>query len=121
GKCPVTEGHGEDRHIGNCLYNAGVGRHSSRDIYGREAFHQFSPQQYIVDPGLAQHDIQHYFKFPQSIGRECCSEATISFHYVDPDMILVLDHLFYRLSVYGRLKNMDKLQDLFEAKTVPMP
>ena len=35
-------------------------------------------------------------------GPDCCSQLTISFHYVPPQTLYTLDMLLYHIDVYGR-------------------
>ncbi|KAK7462081.1 hypothetical protein BaRGS_00038491 [Batillaria attramentaria] len=119
-KCPPVERHSDDIHIAKCLHAVGVKRHYSLDKFGRESFHQQSAQEVIASKQLTR-IMKRLAHFPQQVGRNCCSELTISFHDVDPDQMLVLDHLLYRTSVYGRVQDPAKLKDLFQNKTIPMP
>ena len=52
-------------------------------------------------------------------GRNCCSELTISFHHMKPEAIRVMDHLLYRLTVYGRVPDVSKLKGLIQPAVVP--
>ncbi|KAK7480195.1 hypothetical protein BaRGS_00028580 [Batillaria attramentaria] len=108
--------HAEDKHVGECLYKIGVGRHYSLDVHGRESFHMDGPLQMIAGP--LTDAMRRFFYFPQSTGPECCSEATISFHGLTPETIRVLENLVYRISVYGRQQNITYLQKLFVPKQI---
>ncbi|PVD24302.1 hypothetical protein C0Q70_14773 [Pomacea canaliculata] len=51
-------------------------------------------------------------------GRDCCSQLTISFHKLDPELMRVFDHLLYRTSVYGRLQDLSALSGLISPGVV---
>ncbi len=46
-------------------------------------------------------------------GGDCCSLYSVSFHYVDPVTMHVIDHLLYRTSVYGH-HQVAPSQDMFK-------
>ncbi|KAK7088994.1 glycoprotein-N-acetylgalactosamine 3-beta-galactosyltransferase 1-like [Littorina saxatilis] len=118
-KCRV-KGNDEDVDIGRCLEAVGVFPHNSIDKYGRSAFHPGPAETHIahdaVNPWLVE-----YNRFKGAGGRNCCSELTVSFHHVKAAEILVMDHLLYRTSVYGRVPDFSRLQGLFEPKMIPPP
>ncbi|ESO81906.1 hypothetical protein LOTGIDRAFT_170451 [Lottia gigantea] len=115
-KCK-EDGGDEDVEIAQCLQYLNIVVYNTLDSFGRESFHPFGISTHIVGPepaGLTEWDRNK----PQ-IGRNCCSQLLISFHYVKPDMMLIIEHLLYRTSVYGRKVEETGLQDLFEIGPVP--
>ena len=87
GGCNYVNGYG-DIALGHCYNEVGVKMGNSLDSKGRERFHPFEPK-------------WHYFNtFPNWVfsysqngvksGDECCSDETISFHYVNAEQMLTL-------------------------------
>ncbi|XP_045182180.1 glycoprotein-N-acetylgalactosamine 3-beta-galactosyltransferase 1-like [Mercenaria mercenaria] len=103
-KCPVVPNeedpeNGEDVEIGRCLNISGVPALSSLDEAGRERFHPYPVQRHLL--GSIPEFVFEWAKNPHKVGVECCSKYSISFHYMDPSTILLVDHLLYRTSVLG--------------------
>lgn len=44
--------------------------------------------------------------FSISKGMECCSDRAITYHYVTPDMMIILEYLIYRVRPYGEDSNL---------------
>ncbi|KAL3874500.1 hypothetical protein ACJMK2_037509 [Sinanodonta woodiana] len=104
-KCPALKkeelpGLGEDFAIGQCLENIHVPRLNSRDVYGRDTFHPYQIDKHLFG-GLPK-TLFTWCKEPAVEGRNCCSQFTISFHYMNPRVMRLADHLLYMTSVYGR-------------------
>ncbi|XP_025107455.1 glycoprotein-N-acetylgalactosamine 3-beta-galactosyltransferase 1-like [Pomacea canaliculata] len=115
-KCTKDNGH-EDVEVGKCLHTAGVDSHNTVDIFGRESFHPLTPSVHINGPIPSNQIPQD--RFLMVSGRNCCSELTISFHHMSPELIRIFDFLLYRVSVFGRVPDLAFLEKLYEAKTIP--
>ncbi|XP_070566337.1 glycoprotein-N-acetylgalactosamine 3-beta-galactosyltransferase 1-like [Ptychodera flava] len=92
----------EDVEMGKCLDSVGVYAGDSRDSLGRERFHPFVPDQHLT-PGTLPSGFWYwqyiYYKTPQ--GLECCSDETITFHYVGPNLMYSLEYMVYHMRPFG--------------------
>lgn len=110
-----TQAYGlEDAELGKCLENVHVLAGDSRDgECGR--FFPFTPETHLI--GTEADDFWYwqfrYYKTPK--GRDCCSDTSISFHYIPPKYMYTLDYLIYNLNVFG-MNNIQK--ELPRKKTI---
>ena len=100
--CRQDAGGQEDVEMGKCLENIGVEAGDSRDPEGRKRFFPFVPEHHLI-PGIISNDSWYwpYQFYPDEEGLACCSDLAISFHYVSPNQMYVLEYLIYHLRPYG--------------------
>lgn len=83
--------------MGQCLQAVGVQAGDTRDANGRETFLPLSPASLlndVVDPHYWYFEYAYYDKDLKS-GKGCCSSQPISFHYIEPRLMYLIDWLLY--------------------------
>ncbi|XP_071121222.1 glycoprotein-N-acetylgalactosamine 3-beta-galactosyltransferase 1-like [Mytilus edulis] len=97
----VCKQHGpnEDVTMGECMGKVGVKIGNSTDALGRSRFHCFIPEYH-----LKGNYPKWYYSFsvndPQK-GTESVSDYAITFHYISPEQMHVMDFFIYHLRPYG--------------------
>ncbi|CAH1109952.1 unnamed protein product [Psylliodes chrysocephalus] len=105
----------EDVEMGKCMEAVNVTAGDSRDSLGRERFFPFVPEHHLI-PGHVPKNFW-FWKFvyyEHKEGMECCSDNAVSFHYVSPNQMYVLEYLIYHLRPYGINFNVELPDQLKE-------
>ena len=99
----------EDAKFGVCLKEVGVEIGNSLDN-GKDRFHPFVPEQHLI-PGIIPQKFWYrdYNLHPAVEGPDCCSDLSISFHYITPNLMHELYFYIYRLHPFGSAKMDDDL------------
>lgn len=92
----------EDAAVGGCLKNSSIFPGDTRDEVGRETFHPFQPLVHI-QPGSfsTDHWLYTYNKWKVTLGEECCSKKSISFHDISPSLMYQMEYFIYKLHTFG--------------------
>ncbi|KAH8403013.1 hypothetical protein KR222_003134, partial [Zaprionus bogoriensis] len=101
----------EDIEIGKCMENLNVTAGDSRDAIGRGRMFPFVPEHHLIPNRDEKFWYWNYQFYKTDDGLDCCSDNAISFHYVAPHLMYVMDYLIYHLKPYGIVRTPDRLPD----------
>lgn len=91
----------EDVNMGQCLDKAGAYPIDARDPLKRKRFLPFVPEKHLFS-NTNQNKWYWSMNFYNSTeGMDCCSNYTISSHYVSPKYMYTLYYLTYHLHLFG--------------------
>ncbi|XP_070179067.1 uncharacterized protein [Littorina saxatilis] len=97
----------EDIGFGQCMSSLGVRVSNSTDALGRSRFHCFPPDYFtqgVYPAWYHQHDANG-----AKGGIGSMSDYAISFHYIRPMQMKLMDYLIYHLTPYGILRGLQNL------------
>ncbi|KAK6740586.1 hypothetical protein RB195_008812 [Necator americanus] len=89
----------EDLEMGKCLETIGVRIGDSRDQEGFNRFNPLNPDS--MTSGAYPKWIHTKSYYTISPSRWCCSPYTVSFHYLRPALLYMMEYLVYRVKVFG--------------------
>ncbi|KAH9287388.1 Glycoprotein-N-acetylgalactosamine 3-beta-galactosyltransferase 1 [Echinococcus granulosus] len=112
GACAKSEAP-EDVQIGYCAKAVGVQWLDSLDEYGEEVFHPFYPSHLLSKPAMTSTPwIFGRNYHPLKMGFKCCSDHSVSFHYVKPMDMYTLEYLTYHLYPAGIARDPSQYVEL---------
>jgi glycoprotein-N-acetylgalactosamine 3-beta-galactosyltransferase len=97
-KCTI-ESTDEDVELGRCMERLGVRLASTLDETGRSRFHGYQPSSHIGGKPVAGYDV--YDASGGKTGPDTISDFAVTFHYVTPEEMQILEYFAYRFRLFG--------------------
>ncbi|XP_055297147.1 glycoprotein-N-acetylgalactosamine 3-beta-galactosyltransferase 1-like [Sitodiplosis mosellana] len=116
-----TDNRAEDWDISLCLDHYNVYAGDSRDLLKRDRFFPYKPEAHLFgkpDPNFGYWQVKYYWN---DEGLDCCSNYTISFHYIPAKYQYSMYFLTYRLQPFGIKRHFPpppKKRDFTEVKNI---
>ncbi|BHF61362.1 hypothetical protein SprV_0100433600 [Sparganum proliferum] len=108
----------EDFRLGLCAQKVGVKLIDTLDEHGRETFHPFRPITMVNENRLRRIKwLPRFNANPVVGGIECCSDHSISFHYMRPSDMYMVEFLLYHLYPYGIARDLETYRKAIEDRS----